>query len=96
MVKTLVGASNQSKFGDPLINRMVAKDKIELLERLMGRPASQANPMTSEIIKDMTLSTDYPPAVEGTLLPGEEVIAIANELCDYVTSLKTKSQEADV
>lgn len=92
-VKALIGAKKIDQFSEPLINRNVAKDKIELLERLMGRSASQANPMTSEIIKDMTIATDYPPEVEGLLLPSEEIIAIANELSDYVTSLKSKAQE---
>lgn len=94
-VKALVGNAQFNQFSAPLINRSLAKDKIELLERMMGRAASQANPMTTEIIKDMTLATDYPPPVEGALLPSEEVIAIANKLCDYVTSLKTKSQEQE-
>lgn len=87
-VKAIVGARDFEKFSMPLINKNVAKDKIELLERLMGRPASQANPMMNEIIKDMALATDYPPMIEGVLLPSEEVVAIASELCDYVTSLK--------
>lgn len=92
-VKRLVGAAFE-QFSAPLINRSVARDKIELLERLMGRAASQAGPMTSEIVKDMAISTDYPPPIEGILMPSEEVVAIAKELCDYVTSLKTKSQES--
>lgn len=96
VVKAIVGAGQVDKFSEPLINKSIAKDKIELLERLMGRSASQANPMTSEIIKDMSLATDYPPPIEGVLLPSEEVVAIANELCDYVSSLKTKSQAEDV
>ncbi|RDI48609.1 TraM recognition domain-containing protein [Aquicella lusitana] len=92
-VKALVGAPQFDQFSSPLVNKGIAKDKIELLERLMGRPASQANPMTNEILKDMALATDYPPPIEGIFLPSEEVVAIANELCDYVTSLKTKTQE---
>ncbi len=92
-VKVLVGASQFDKFSAPLINRALAKDKIELLERLMGRSSSQAGPMTSEIVKDMAQATDYPPTVESIFLPTEEVVAIANEVCDYVTSLKTKAQE---
>ncbi len=92
-VKTLVGPTNFTNFSAPLINKNITKDKLELLERLMGRSTSQANPIASEIIKDMILATEYPPHVEGLLLPSEEVVAIANQLCDYVTSLKTKSQE---
>jgi intracellular multiplication protein IcmO len=95
-IKAMVGAGDFNTFSAPLINKSIAKDKIELLERLMGRSASQASPMTQEIIKDMTIATDYPPPVEGLLLPSEEVVAIANELCDYVESLKTKAQEQDV
>lgn len=87
-VKAIIGAKEFDQFSMPLINKSMAKDKIELLERLMGRSASQANPMMNEIVKDMALATDYPPPVEGMLLPSEEVVAIASELCDYVTSLK--------
>ena len=94
-IKAMVGATALHEFSLPLIIKNSAKDKIELLERLMGRSASQANPMAHEIIKDMTMATDYPPPLEGLLLPSEEVVAIANELCDYVESLKTKAQEQD-
>jgi intracellular multiplication protein IcmO len=93
-VKVLVG-SQFDQFSQPLISRNLAKDKIELLERLMGRSASQAGSMTSEIIKDMAIATDYPPYAEDTLLPSEEVVAIAGQLCDYVNSLKKNAQEEE-
>ena len=92
-VKVLVGKAQFEAFSAPLVNKAIAKDRVELLERLMGRSASQAAPMTNEIIKDMSFATDYPPQIEGLLLPSEEVVAIANELCDYVISLNTKAQE---
>jgi hypothetical protein len=92
-VKAIVGASEFAQFDMPLVNKSMAKDRIELIERLLGRNASQANPMTLEIIKDMSMATDYPPSVEGVLLPSEEVVAIANDLCDYVTSLKKNAQD---
>lgn len=95
-VKALVGVKQFDKFSEALVNKSLAKDKIELLERLMGRSASQANPMTTEIIKDMSIATEYPPPLEDILLPSEEVVAIADKLCDYVTSLKTKAQEEDL
>jgi intracellular multiplication protein IcmO len=95
-VKAIVGSAQIGKFSEPLINKSAAKDKIELLERLMGRSSTQASPMTNEILKDMSLATEYPPSIEGMLLPSEEVVAIANELCDYVTSLKTNTQAEDV
>ncbi|HLB42390.1 MAG TPA: TraM recognition domain-containing protein [Gammaproteobacteria bacterium] len=94
-VKALIGASAFGEFSAPLINKSLAKDKIGLLERMMGRSSSQVNPIMNEIIKDMALATDYPPSVEGIFLPSEEVIAIANEVCDYVTSLGMKAQKEE-
>lgn len=94
-VKKLVGATALAEFSGPLINKSLARDKIELLERLMGRSSSQANPMTNEIIKDITLATEYPPSVEDVFLSSNEVIAIANEVCDYVTSLGVKDKKED-
>lgn len=91
-VKAIVGRDFEA-FNAPLVTRVEIKDKIELVERLMGRSVGQVGPMTGEIMKDIALATDYPPHVEGLLLPSEEVVAIANELCDYVTSLKSKPQE---
>lgn len=93
MAKELVGPAQVDRFAEPLISKAFAKDKIELLERLMGRSMSQAGPMTTEILKDMSFATDYPPPVSGLLLPSNEVVAIAKELCDYVSSLKTEAQE---
>lgn len=95
-VKALVGPKAFEQFNTPLVSKTTAKDRIELLERLMGRSMTQAGPMTNEILKDMSIATDYPPPVEGVLLPSEEVVAIANELCDYVTSLKTIEKDEDV
>jgi intracellular multiplication protein IcmO len=95
-VQTLVGGDEMATFSQPLLIKSVIKDKVELIERLLGRPSSQAGPMPSEIIKDLALATDYPPAIEGVLLPEEEVVTLANELCDYVTSLKDTSQDEEI
>ena len=86
-VKTLVGAANFSSFSQPLVSKAGIKDKMELLERVMGRPASQAGALTTEIVKDVTVATDYPPEVRGLLMTSQEIVAIASELCDYVSSL---------
>lgn len=93
IAKSLVGTRELESFTQPLISRALAKDKIELIERLMGRSTAQAGPMTNEIIKDMSIVTDYPPMVEGILLPPDEVVAIANVVCDYVTSLNTDVED---
>ncbi len=92
-VKQLVGAGQVAAFSLPLLIRGVTHDKIEVIERLLGRSASQVGSMANEIIKDLTYVTDYPPVVDGILITGDEVVAIANELCDYVNSLKARFEE---
>lgn len=93
-VKSLVGAANFERFSNPLMNRPFIKDKVELLERILGRSGSQANNITREIIKDMLIATDYPPEVEGIFLPPENVVIAANELTEYVGSLKSEEGSA--
>ena len=89
----LIGKADLPAFSQPLLSKVSMRDKVGLIERLLGRSGAQANSMTAEILKDMALATDYPPSIEGVLLPSEEVVTLANELSDYVTSLKGKSQE---
>lgn len=83
-----VGADFE-RFSSPLINKAFVKDKVELLERVLGRTGSQANSMTNEIIKDMLNATDYPPDVSHLFLPIEQVTQAARQLADYVESLQT-------
>jgi intracellular multiplication protein IcmO len=92
-VEALVGRSAMAAFQQPLLNRNSIRDKLALIERLLGRSSAQASPMAGEIIKDVTVATDYPPAIENILLSDEQVVTLANQLCDYVTSLKDKSQD---
>ncbi len=86
-VKMLVGADFE-RFSAPLINKAFVKDKVELLERVLGRSGSQANTITNEITKDMLSATDYPPEVIALFLPVEEVSIAAQQLAEYVASLQ--------
>ncbi|MEO8400705.1 MAG: TraM recognition domain-containing protein [Gammaproteobacteria bacterium] len=88
-VKSLIGPQNVERFSAPLITKSFVKDKVELLERVLGRSGSQSNTITNEIIKDMLNATDYPPDVEGLFLPIDEVIVAAQQLAEYVASLQT-------
>ncbi len=85
----LKGPGELEKFSQPLIIKSYIKDKVELLERVLGRSSSQANNVTNEIIKDMLVATDYPPYVEGIFLDVEQLCSIANELTEYVVSQQT-------
>ena len=52
-VMALVGPSDMIGLSLPLVNKSYIKDKIELMERILGRSGSQASNITREIIKDM-------------------------------------------
>lgn len=88
-IRNLIGPADIDRFSAPLIMKPFIKDKLELLERVLGRSGSQANTITGEVIKDMLIATDYPPIVEGLLSDKEKVVAAARELADYVASLQT-------
>ena len=87
-VKKMVGTRELDNFSSPLLNKAALKDKIGLLERVLGRSSSQVNVITDEIMKDILMATDYPPEIESLLRPSEEVIASAHDLCDYLGTLK--------
>lgn len=92
-VKRLVGSADWDRFNEPLVNRAFVKDRIELLERILGRSGSQAANITRELIKDMLMATDYPPEVEGIFLDESTVITAADELAGYVIKLKELNAE---
>jgi intracellular multiplication protein IcmO len=92
-VVRLVGPENIERFSQPLVNKAFVKDKVELLERILGRTGSQAATITGEIIKDMLVATDYPPDVEGIFLDVEQVTMAAAELVDYVVSMQSSQTD---
>ena len=96
MVREIVGGNKFDAFQTAIINKSWTKTKIELIERLLGRMSAQAGGLANEVMRDITIATDYPPYVEGIVLSSNEVVAIANEVCDYVTSLGMNSQTEEV
>lgn len=88
MVKTLVGDSFD-RFSQPLLSRSYVKDKLELLERVLGCTVSQAVTMTGEVIKDLQSATSYPPQVEGIFLEVTTVVETAQDLVEFVESQKS-------
>lgn len=87
-VINLVGGAEFERFSTPLLNKSFVKDKVELLERVLGRSGSQASTITQEIIKDLLVSTDYPPDVEGIFLSSDDVTLAAQQLSEYIGSLR--------
>ncbi len=95
-VQNLVGRSEYGSFEQPLLNRSYLRDKLSFIERLLGRTNAQSAPMAAEVVKDLGTATDYPPLVDHIMLPNEEVVTLANRLCDYVTSLNGHSQDEGI
>jgi hypothetical protein len=89
----LVGPATFENFSMPLVSKALIKDKVELLERVMGKTGSQANTITNEIIKDMLMATDYPPDITGLLQDITTVTATAKDITDFLTSLQSTSAE---
>jgi intracellular multiplication protein IcmO len=92
-VKQLVGAAKFDSFSAPLVSKSMVKDKIELLERVMGKAGSQANIITAEILKDMFSATDYPPNSDGLLGDGQHAASKAREVVEYATTLLSTGDE---
>jgi intracellular multiplication protein IcmO len=90
--EALVGSADFAAFQQPLLDRATVKDRVELLERLLGRASSSANTMTQDIIRDMRVSTTYPPATDN-LLEVDAVIQAATELKNYIEELAKKTVE---
>lgn len=92
-IQALVGDAQLAEFSKPIMSRAYSRDKLEYIERLLGRSSAQSSAMIGEIIKDLAIVTDYPPDLSGVLLPVEEVVARTQNLCDYVKSIVERSQE---
>ncbi len=89
-VKALIGEAEVERFSTPLVNKSFIKDRVELLERVLGKSGSQASNITREIVKDMLIATDYPPEIGGIFLEPEAVVSATNELNQYLQSLEKK------
>jgi len=87
-VKKLIGLSRVDKFVEPLLDRAFIKDRVDLIERLLGRSGSQSTLIANEIIKDLKLATEYPPSTSA-FLDVDEVVSSVKGVTEYV-----KSQQA--
>lgn len=91
-VHALIGSSDFETFSMPLLNKAFIRDRVELLERVLGRSGSQANTITGEVVKDVVTATDYPPYIDGILMGQDFVTAAAQEIADYIAGLQTSGE----
>lgn len=93
-IKNIVGPISFGRFSEPLMSKSFVKDKVELLERILGRTGSQAQNITREIVKDLLTVTEYPPPVEGIFLDPDHVVSASQELAEFVKEQKRLSEES--
>ncbi len=60
--RELLLTSNLAEFSMPILDRSYTFNKIEMLERILGRNEQQSRNIAAEIMKDMLMATHYPPA----------------------------------
>lgn len=75
----------------PLLIKGQVREKIELIERLMGRKANQANNIALEVVRDIEVATDYPPVI-AVRLSVPELVDITQRL---VTMLETQAKSSE-
>ena len=61
VMKALIPHSDLEQFAQSLLRRGVSSEHMQNIERMSGRSAAHADNIASEIIKDMEISTHYPP-----------------------------------
>lgn len=81
------------QFCKVLLVKQQVKEKIELIERLMGRKANQASNIALEMVRDIEVATDYPPAIT-VRLSVPELIDITQRLTNMVETQAKGNGEA--
>jgi intracellular multiplication protein IcmO len=94
-VENLVGKYEFEAFQAPLLVTATVKDRVEVLERLLGRGSGAANTMTQDVVRDIRISTTYPPSIEH-ILDVTVVTQSATELQEYIEELANKPAEQGV
>jgi intracellular multiplication protein IcmO len=83
LVEELIPQERLSDFTANLLSKKNVRDKVELIERLMGKKSNQASNIAWEVVRDMESATDYPPPIRVNL-SATELTDITNKLINYV------------
>jgi len=87
LTRELVPPADFERFSAPLLPKMLTGQKTEFLERLSGKPESQASAIATEIIRDMELATSYPPAIKEPPVV-DDIVILIQELAASLDSMK--------
>lgn len=90
----LIIADDLNKFKRPILDRSVARDQVEYIQRLCGKTSQQAMNIAIEVIGDMEKGTKYPPDVKPTTT-GDEISGVIHNLIDAISLKKKEAAEKD-
>lgn len=90
-VQQLIGVNRLSRFTIPLLDRSIIKDRIDLIERLLGRSGNQSTLIANEILKDLQSATEYPPDAARVFLEVKDVVTTIQQLVEYLKTQPTGS-----
>lgn len=88
----LLAIKNLEEFSQPLLTYQSTATDIELVERLSGKPAKVAAGIAVELLKDLRVGTQYPPA-DYQILDTEFTINMIDELCNKLNERQTASDD---
>ncbi|MES1986727.1 MAG: TraM recognition domain-containing protein, partial [Pseudomonadota bacterium] len=75
------------KFCAPLLLKTVVREQIEFVERLIGKPEKEAINISTDIVRDMELATQYPPAVHNQPT-GPELSDVVYQLVNRIATVR--------
>lgn len=89
--RSLLLTDDLERFATPLLNRTATREQIGVLERLSGKLERHATNIADEIVKDMRIATNYPPAVLD-VPTSMELTDIVNELIERIKSERARKE----
>lgn len=86
--------SEREKFGKPLLDRALVREKVAYAGRLDGKTEQYAGNIAVELVKDMQVATHYPPEVK-VKPTGDELSASIAALAETISLKKREHKEKE-
>lgn len=89
----LMCVDNPELFNSAFLKRAVTQKQVAVIEKVSGKFEKHANSIALEIIQDMALATQYPPAVR-SIFSGVEVAKDVNKLLEAIKKEKASNKKS--
>lgn len=91
-LQSVLLADNIEQFATPFLNRSFIQGQIAVIEKLSGKFEKHAYSIATEIVKDMTVATHYPPKVE-TSFSAADITKVTKELVENIKIVREETQK---